>query len=56
LSELCQSCEKLHASQWVEPLSGPAVGEAVALPVTDEAEGKAPRLHLLVETFSAQRP
>lgn len=46
LVELCRGCQDVDSSHWLDLLSGLTVGEAVALPVTEEAEGKARRLRL----------
>jgi hydroxymethylpyrimidine pyrophosphatase-like HAD family hydrolase len=46
LVELCRSCPGVEGSGWLTLLSGLTVGEAVALPITDEAEGRVRRIHL----------
>jgi len=47
LVELCRTCEgQMPAGEWERLLGGLAVGEAVALPITEEAEGVARRLRL----------
>lgn len=46
LVALCSSCEEMTAEDWNHLLGNLAVGEAVALPITEEAQGKARRIRL----------
>jgi hydroxymethylpyrimidine pyrophosphatase-like HAD family hydrolase len=47
LFALCQSCQGRRSEpEWEELLGGLAIGEAVVLPVTEEAQGEIRRIHL----------
>jgi hypothetical protein len=47
LFALCRSCQgRRSETEWAELLGGLTIGEAVILPVTDEAEGEIRRIHL----------
>jgi hydroxymethylpyrimidine pyrophosphatase-like HAD family hydrolase len=48
LFDLCRSCaaSSRSAEEWEQLLGGLAIGEAVVLPVTEEAEGEVRRIHL----------
>jgi hypothetical protein len=46
LVALCDSCDAMPEEEWTHLLGTLAVGEAVMLPVTEEAQGKARRIRL----------
>ena len=46
LVSLCGACEAMAADEWNSLLGNLAIGEAVVLPITEEAHGKARRIRL----------
>jgi len=47
LFDLCRSCEgRMNVEEWERLLGGLAIGEAVVLPITEEAEGDVRRMRL----------
>lgn len=46
LNGLCSSCAKKTDKEWSEIFQKLVIGDAVALPITDEAHGDARRIHL----------
>lgn len=46
LVSLCGACEAMTADEWNSLLGNLAIGEAVVLPITEEAHGKARRIRL----------
>ena len=47
LVALCRTCEGMPMEAWNELLGNLALGEAVVLPITEEAQGKARRIRLV---------
>lgn len=46
LRKLCQACDEMCETEWQQLLGNLVIGEAVALPITEEAEGRLRRIRL----------